>query len=258
MNLVRIVESILQPIGILWLGILAAAVWSLWRKNRGPALLLFLIAGVMAAIGSTSLVFHLLASLERPYAKPDVAALPAFDAVVMLGGTLSPSENDSLGFEVADSMDRSLTAIELIRQGKAKTLILGGGGGKTTSAEPWTEGALLEQWIQRWNLGRVDFVRLAVSANTREEAVQVQSLARERQWNRIALVTSGYHMKRAEALFRKLDIPVTPVACDFVGLSALGRSRPFNPIPQADPFRKAELYFHEIIGWWYYRWRGWV
>lgn len=76
---------------------------------------------------------------------------------------------------------------------------------------------------------------------------------------RILLVTSAYHLRRAEAVFRKAGMDVIPVACDFVaGLAELESKPLFNPIPRPGGFDKMQLYMHEVIGWWVYRWRGWV
>jgi uncharacterized SAM-binding protein YcdF (DUF218 family) len=259
-NISRLIEAFLQPIGLLWFIHLIAALHFTRQRKWRRAAFFWIIAGFMSLIGSTSISSRLLASLERPYSARPLDAIPPGDAVVMLGGAVRASRHDPFGFEFGEGADRVLTAVEMIRRGKSQTLILGGGGGKRNEPvdEPWQEGPLLEGWLSAWGVGQAQVVRLKLSANTHEEALLVSELAKERQWKRIILVTSGYHMKRAEALFRKLGVPVVPVACDFLGLGALESKRPINPFPGADGFRQLELYLHEKIGWAYYRLRGWI
>lgn len=55
------------------------------------------------------------------------------------------------------------------------------------------------------------------AAGTREEAVAVSELARERRWRRLIVVTSNYHTRRARYIFRDVlgadfDIRVAPAA----------------------------------------------
>ncbi len=55
------------------------------------------------------------------------------------------------------------------------------------------------------------------AASTREEAVAVSELARERRWRRLIVVTSNYHTRRARYIFRDVlgtdfDIRIAPAA----------------------------------------------
>lgn len=251
----RILEALVNPVGVVWaLNVVAAVVLGVKRKWRG-AVFCGSVTLLLFIFGSTPVSFHLLASLERPYASQARASIPMSDAIVMLGGTVLPSEHDPLGFQMGKAGDRVVTALELARQGKAPVLILGGGG---KAAQGWSESRLLTNWSQAWNISVGKILTIPVCANTREEAMHVRALCDEHKWTRVILVTSAYHMKRTEALFRKLGIPVVPVACDFEGLSYLNYREPFNPIPRPNHFEAVWLYTHEIIGWWVYRCRGWV
>lgn len=259
-NLPRILEALIEPIGFLWLLNLLAALYCTRKRHGRAALFCWFVAGAITLVGSTPMPSQLLASLERPYASPQLDSLPSGDAVVMLGGVLGPSEHDVFHLDFGEAVDRALTAAELLRKGKAPVLVLGGGGGRQNgpSHAPWKEAALLEGWLRSWGIPATNCLSLATSRNTRDEALQVRDLAQERKWQRVLLVTSAYHMKRAEAIFRQLGVPVVPVACDFIGLGSLQREKPFNPIPTSGEFQKLDLYLHEQVGWVYYRLRGWV
>jgi uncharacterized SAM-binding protein YcdF (DUF218 family) len=259
-NLSKLLDALLQPIGFLWLIHLAVALRWTWQRKWRRAAFCWMVAGFISLIGSTSIPSRLLASLERPYRNRPLDEIPSCDAVVMLGGVCAKSEYESFGFDFGGAVDRVVAATEMIRQGKSQTLILGGGGGRRSEPrdEPWQEAPLLENWLTAWGVGKVQFIRLKLSSNTREEALQVRDLARERKWQRIILVTSAFHMRRAEALFQKLGVPVVPVACDFVGLNSLNMKGAFDPFPRLGGFLQLELYLHEKIGWVYYGLRGWV
>lgn len=256
----RFLEPLLQPIGILWILNLAITLRLAYdRKWRGASFFGCIVA-LLFAFGSTSIPNRLLASLEQPYANLQLDHISSADAVVVLGGMMDRSELDALGFQVGDGFDRAMCAVELMRQRKAPILVIGGGGGytQTTPSEPWREADLLERWVGLWDLAPTNIVRMKLAANTREEALQVLNLSKQNNWKRIILVTSGYHMRRAEALFRKLGIPIQPIACDFVGLSGLANRHAFSPFPKAGRLSQLDLYLHELIGWYYYRMRGWI
>lgn len=253
-------EPLLHPIGILWLLHFLAAVFMARHRKWREAIFCASLTAAIWVVGSTRLPAQLLACLERPYAKRDFQQLPHCDAVVMLGGTLNASSGDLFGFDLGEPADRIVTAIELFKRNLAGTLILGGGGGKSSSRPGgvWSEGEVMKPWLAKLGVSGTNVFPLHNCSNTRDEALEVAALAKERKWQRILLVTSAYHMKRASALFARLGIPFEPAPCDFVGLSTLENQRRFSPFPRSGGFHQLELFLHEWIGWQYYRLRGWV
>lgn len=259
-NATRIFEALVQPIGLIWLLNLVAGIWLAYRRRWRDAAFCSAVAALLFVVGSTSVPVRLLDSLERPYSGKRLETVLPCDAVVLLGGTLSASSDGVFHFDLNDAADRAITAAELIRQGKAPNLVIGGGGDTESPAEKGEspEARRLGTWFETWGLTNAPVTRLNISANTREEAVQVLALAQKAKWRRVILVTSGYHMKRAEALFQRLGIPTETVACDFIALSYLERKKAFNPVPGWIGFEHLHLYLHEKIGWFVYRWRGWI
>lgn len=245
-----------QVLGMLWVGLLAWAGWLAWRRQWRRAILPASLAGLISVLGCPSLAARLLASLERPYAGVKLAEVAPADAVVMLGGVLAPSPDDPLGFELKDAGDRAIVAAELVRLGKGRALVLGGGGPRPGEGG-LSEGMQVKAWLESWGLTNAPVHLLGSCADTHDEAVRVQALAKEQGWRRVIVVTSAWHMRRAEGLFRKLELPVTCVACDFVGTARLGK-RQFSPFPEQLALDLTNYYLHEQIGWLVYRWRGWV
>ena len=256
----RLIETFIQPIGLLWLIHLVATICLARRRKWCEAAFCGSIAVAMFLIGSTTIPTRLLASLERPYQNQSLDKTPSCDAIVMLGGVLDASSGDMVGFDFGEAADRVVTAVELFRKNKADTLILGGGGGtrRHPTGERWREGDVLKPWLSSWGFAVTNVFHLGDCSNTRDEAVKVAALVKERNWRRVILVTSGYHMKRAAGLFVQAGIPFEPVACDLTGLSSLENQRRFSIAPELGRFHHLELFVHEWIGWSYYRLRGWV
>ena len=175
----------------------------------------------------------------------------------MLGGSSRTSENDLCGFDLQSNGDRVLTALGLMRLNKARALVLGGGTHHAARGRV-PEGEVLERWLTNWNLVSAPMFNLGLRADTHDEAVHFQSLAKQHGWRTCLLVTSAWHMKRAEAIFTKLEIQVTPVACDFEVVGIPHRAGNLKLVPGLKGFSLLGLYLHEAVGWVVYRIRGWV
>lgn len=256
-NWSRSLAPLVQPVGFLWLIISLACVVAVFRKRWGMATLTFVLNSLIYIIGATSIPIDLLASLESPYATNRITSLPRSDAIVMLGGVLTPSRSDAFGFNLGPAADRILTAAELWRERRAPVLVLGGSEGSLERNASFGEGKLLEHWLGLQGIPTNAIICLSPSLNTHEEAEKVRVLAVERKWQRVLLVTSAFHMRRAEALFVQMKIPVTPAPCDFEGLSARDRGLQ-TWIPRYEGFHLMSLFAHEFIGWHVYRAQGLV
>lgn len=256
MNLARILEAALDPLALMCLLLLSYVLLKVakrqWRKTVCP----LLVALCICVIGTSPLPASLLASLERPYSGATIASLPPADAVVMLGGMTAPSPSDPFGFQFEASVDRVVTAIELARQRKGRVLVVGGGLSSRV-ANPG-EGEFLRQWIEAWRVPPAPVQVLGACRNTKDEAVRTRALADSQGWQRIILVTSAAHMRRAEATFRRAGLEVVPFACDFEGMSAFPWCWEDVLLPWATGFDRLNRYLHEVVGLWVYRWRGWA
>lgn len=282
-----------EPVGAVWLLMALAVTWLLWRRQWRSALWLGLPTVLLFFVGSTSVAEMLVGAEEKPWvagqkaaglgrdALPRVPAnrkvgptnspssqLPApnsfqlsappapADAVIALGGGQRVSDHDVLGFAVSDGGSRVLTAIELVRSGQARTLVLGGSW--PMPGQPNVPSmSVVQDWVISWGLTMGPVTNLGICFNTHDEAVAFRKLAPSQGWLRVLLVTSALHLQRSEALFRKQGISVTPVAADFQ-VQGVSQDLPFSPFPRQHRLHLLTLYLHEKIGWWVYRVRGWV
>lgn len=244
-----------HPTGFLWLLLLAAALVLLKKRQRLGALFMVGFALLLSVFGGRNAVY-LVGWLEEPYILRSYDDVPTADAVVLLGGSHEVTKNDLIGFNLNEAADRIFVALEMMRLKKSDTLVVGGGGGKIDGREI-TEGEALLKWCASWGMTNFTALPLAKSRNTREEALKTAALAREKGWKKIILVTTGVHMKRAAATFRTVGLEVIPVGCDFQR-TGTPYTAPINPFPIRNGTTYLNYWLHETIGWWVYRWRGWI
>jgi len=257
--ILRSLIPLAEPLGFVWLCLLVVAAWLWIKSSRRLAVFLFVVALFMSVVGCTRVPGDLVATLERPFVIKNLETVPAADAVVALGGAVRPSKYDALGLDLRDAADRVVMALELIRRGKAKNLVLGGAV-HAVNGQQRIEADMTKKWLETWGLTNAQIYSLGGCANTHDEATRVAALLKEHGWRRAILVTSAYHMKRARATFLTAGVPVVCVPCDYQTKVSVETEdeRALIPIPRPAGFQKASLFLHEQIGWLSYRLRGWI
>jgi len=253
----RFFAPLLEPLGAIWLGMVLGVFWQGWRRKWRSAVWLGVPVVLIFLIGSTPLVDGIVARAERPQALADINRLAEADVVLALGGGFYLSENETLGFSLSSGGCRVLTAVELVRRGKATALVLGGSA--PLAGKPGMVAAsLVQSWILASGLTTVAVTNLGLCANTHDEALRFKELSAQRGWRKVILVTSALHMPRSVAVFAAQGITVVPVACDFQVYGVPSVQSGFSPFPRQARFHLLSLYLHERIGCLVYRWRGWL
>jgi uncharacterized SAM-binding protein YcdF (DUF218 family) len=256
-QILRSLTHLAEPIGFVLLCLLYAAV-RLWVKRiRKMAVFLFALAVFMFIVGSTSVPGDLVGSLERPFVVENMENIPVSDAIVVLGGAVQPSKYEALGLNMAAAADRVVMGLELARRGKAKNLVLGGAA-HTVKGQKRVEADMTKQWLEAWALTNARIYSLGGCINTHDEAVRVAALVKEQGWRRVILVTSAYHMRRAQATFQTAGVPVVCVPCDFQTELSVETEDELELVPRYSGFQKMSLFLHEQIGWLAYRRHGWI
>ena len=250
-----------EPLGALWCLIVLAVVWLSWRRRWHRAVWLGLPTVLLFLLGSTPLAEHLAGREERSWAESSQLGnskfkIQKYDAVVALGGGERVSQYDLLGFAMSDGGSRVLTAIQLVRSGRARTLVLGGSWPLAGNGNGVSMG-VVQDWVANWRLVGGAVTNLGVCINTHDEAIAFRKLAHSQGWTNVLLVTSALHLRRAVAVFKQQGIEVTPVAADFQ-VAGVSEDLSFSLFPRQGRLCLLSLYLHEKIGWWVYRARGWV
>ena len=157
-----------------------------------------------------------------------------------------------------------ITALRLLRQGKADWLVVSGGSVSLRQDDPTPgEGALASQLALELGAPVAKIVANREGRNTAEELQALDALARRRGWRSLLLVTSASHLPRAVATARRLTrVTIVPVACDFQEVDITGRATLPSLIqgllPDAQALAGTTRSLKELIGLAVYRLRGWI
>jgi uncharacterized SAM-binding protein YcdF (DUF218 family) len=252
--------GLLEPLGLVWL------LWGLWllrqrpvwqRRTHGFMLMLWLF---FSAFACTPLTGILLLSLEEANPPQLLEKLQPADVVVCLGGSAGPSRFEVTGVNFSSNVDRIISGLHILAQGKAKAMLIGGGAYLHQGRWVSEADAVARIFSGALSLPK-PLTSLGYCADTHDEAVKTARIAAQKGWRRIILVTSAAHMKRAQGCFEKLGLQVEPVRCDFISCflnpQANGRVLPIHP-PRLGALQGMGSLIHEWLGLLLYRWRGWI
>jgi uncharacterized SAM-binding protein YcdF (DUF218 family) len=236
----KILPLLISPIVV----VLALMLVGLFKKR----FVFIAIAAVLLYVGSMPIVSDaLFRQIESNEVKLTPQDAPQADAIVVLGGMLSwvPSKQ-GLVTEWGDP-DRFFAGIDLMAAGRAPTLIF------TGSKFPWdlgleAEGHVLKRYAQRMNIPVEKIWVTADVQNTEQEAREVGKLLNPSNGERkkIILVTSAFHMKRAEMLFAKTGLEIFAYPVDFkASHTAL---TPMSFLPSVSALATTDAAIREALG----------
>ena len=256
----KLLPPLIYPLGLSLLLQLSAL---LGRRQRWAPSLAAAGVGVLwlAAMPLTSRM--LTQGLERQGLALMPQPLPHADAVVALGGGLLAPLPPRQAVEMGDAGDRLLTALRLLRQGKANWLVVSGGSVSLRHDDSTPgEGGLASQLALELGAPAAKIVANGQGRNTAEELQALDALARRRGWRSLLLVTSATHLPRAVATARRLtNLKIVPVACDFQVVQVRGRPTAASLLqellPDAEALGGTSRSLKELVGLAVYRLRGW-
>jgi len=232
------------PLGFSILLVVIGAIFrKRWLALAGAAILL--LSG-MPAVGDS-----LLKILENRFPKLEADSVERADAVIVLSGMLRESRSKRGDPEWGEGVDRFEAGVQLMKAGKAPLLILTGG------RMPWsnrtqTEGDELRAAAIARGIAENAIVVTGEVHNTAEEAEAIHQIAMERKLQRLILVTTAWHMPRAEMLFRRAGVDVVPYPVDYYTRYMESRTM-LDLVPQASGMLNTEIALREFYGLAYYR-----
>jgi uncharacterized SAM-binding protein YcdF (DUF218 family) len=190
----------------------------------------------------------LITYLESDYELIQPSGVKSADAVVVLSGMIKTIQTkNGLDYEWGDAADRIFEGIDLFKLNKAPVLILTGG------KLPWSigvpEGEYLKDVAIKFGVPEKDILITENVENTDQEAKAIKKLLLLDN-PKIILVTSAFHMPRAQLVFKAAGINVIPFPVDFrIGAQKITF---MNFIPSASSFAATSFFVREIIGRTYY------
>jgi len=221
------------------------------RNSRFAAAVSVILAVAILWVSSTN-VFSgfVMRSLEQGFPPVAIDQLPVADAIVILGGYTDATNSGVV--ELGDAVDRLFHGMRLYRAGKAPRVMLVGGAARGHLPEAQVMANLLAEF----NISRDVMLLEDKSRNTRQNGLNAEVIMQDNGIKKILLSTSAYHMHRAKAVFEKLGIEVVAAATDYQVLEP--DPSILDWLPNAEALMMTTLGIKEYLGWWVYRFRGWV
>jgi uncharacterized SAM-binding protein YcdF (DUF218 family) len=237
----KLLTALIVPAGALWAATFALTWWLFLRQRRRQAAVALAAFAAFTLAGNVWIGQATIAWLEDGYrpAPPDAR----FDAVVVLGGgsDITPWGSPQLG----NAGDRLRVAAELFTSGRTRLLVSCGSSIPELSQREVRD--LASETAALWEqmgVPRVAIMQLPGPVNTSEEIAEIGVLVRDRGWQRVGLVSSGSHLRRAMRLAEESGLRVTPIAADVRG--QLQPASIVGIVPSGPGFYGVQVAFKEL------------
>lgn len=151
---------------------------------------------------SNSFIFYEFERLWEVHGTP-IRKVKHYEVGIVLGGMFE-FDNNLKDLSVRRGADRIWQAISLYKKGKIEKILITGGSGYVTD-RGLSEARQLKPYLIRIGIPEKDIIIEKESRNTYENAVETKKLL-VRSYPHIKkclLITSGQHMRRARAIFKK-------------------------------------------------------
>lgn len=258
----KILGLFFLPLGItIFFAIAALAALALRRRGLGTGLLAFALAWLW--IWSTPFTAHALIELFRaPYPPQHIDDLPAADAIVLLGGGVSPVSGDMIYPDMNGAADRVWHAARLYKAGKAPLIIASAGRiwGKQRKRDPNRQSPAdaMRILLKEFGVPDASIIEEGSSRSTRQNALFTSEMAAGLEVRKVLLVTSYWHMDRALSAFERTGLEVIPAPSDHSGWGRKAQPTILWALPNAGALNNSSGYFREFLGYLAYRLRGWA
>ena len=234
----------LLPIFVLPLGwVVALLIFALLRKRRWPVIVALAVLYVcsMPVVGN-----RLTRWLESSYSPVALDQVEKADAIVPLGGIFGPAVPPGRVPNIGEAGERLEAGIQLWQNRRAPWLVFTGG------RVPWVrqgevEGAVSARAAIARGIPAEKILVTREVGNTADEARAVAALMRERGWQKIILVTSAWHMRRAARQFRHAGVDFVPFPVDYQ-IDPNGPVTLLDFLPRAEGLRQTEAALRECYG----------
>ena len=206
--------ALAMPVGFIWLILLVWFYISFCLRQRTTAIVAGICLAIVWGFGNFMVANALVKSLERPFLGFDPAALESLDAIVVLGGGTTTNPNAQA--QLARSGERIGMAAKLFLAGKTDRIICTGTQTYISSTDDLDTSQESKAVLEALAIDP-DSIDTIPGANTYQEMQNLKKwLAEHPDAERIGIVTSAWHLKRAMRLAHSTGIEATPIPADFL------------------------------------------
>lgn len=174
-------------------------------------------------------------------------------AIVVLGAGMGvqQSRGREFGVPTREGSLRVLEAARLHRLLDGAPIIVTGGLGSSQ----YTEAGMMAYQLEQLGVPPDKIIKEEKATNTRDHAVLVPPILKAHGIDQFVLVTSQQHIARALGAFRKVGIDPVPSTPEVY----VERGHFLEPyLPSRVGLSISESMLYDLLGWVYYKARGWV
>lgn len=252
-SVARSLAYLLLPLTVA-IAVLLLALRCLWRANRPCGVRLVMLSLALLWVASMPWVAYGLArSLEAQFPPVGDDGCPRSGAIVVLGGAIRNAMVEDPYPRITAGSDRVWQAARLYLADCAP-LIWVAAGGEMNPHILGTEAEAIRCLLVALGVPSKSIQYEATSLNTRQNAEIAARRLQPSDIKTILLVTSAWHLKRAEREFQSVGFEVFPVGADYRAvsgsvLSQMSRAEAWMPDPEA--LVQSHRMLKEHYGWWF-------
>jgi uncharacterized SAM-binding protein YcdF (DUF218 family) len=211
---------------------------------RNKKKLVYISIGVLYILSTPIFSNNFFKLVEGSEYRKAISAIDTADAIVVLSGMLEINEVGDATYVEWGDPDRFFGGIALFKAGKSQKIVFTGGKMPWDKAKK-TEGEVLKEYAISNGIPSEKILVTKDVENTADEALAVKELIRPSK--RIILVTSAFHLYRAQRLFEEQGFIVIPYKVDY---KASGNNQVtfMDFLPSAGNLGLTETGMREIIG----------
>lgn len=241
-DLYIICKGFTDPIFMIFILLLISLVLSFINyRKKNSILILGLAILLLYGLSIRPVANYLTYYLEKDYFRTSVPAEKNIDVIVVLGGGVHDVQALNNTFPSESSAARIVHGVEIFNKYGAKYLICAGKG-----TAKMLEGEVMAQMALALGVPKEKIIVDAKSNNTWEHAVELNKMFVNKNIH-VVIVTSGYHMKRAEKEFKKYFNNTIPLPASY-SYSSPSDKNMLKYIPQTAALNATAIALREIVG----------
>ena len=240
----KIIGALFKPIGLLILSILYITLTKNHTKIKRKGIIVVLI---LYFFSCPVFVNSILRCWESPL--KDISSLKKYDfGIVLTGGIINENASKKNAIILGDQGDRIWQTLCLYRNKKVSRIIISGGDFSVNPEKKISyENDKAKEFLLQNGVPKEDIIQEKKSINTYENALfSAEILKQNNEKPSVLLISSSFHLKRAEACFKKQGLKP-----DIYGTAYLGYGDSSNFVdflPSTVALKNSEYIFKEGIG----------
>ncbi len=225
----------------------------IFRKKKASKRLLY-IAISLLFIFTNPFIFNVIVKSWEGPPQPITILDKSYNYIILLGGFSDYKKKIDPQYLVSERGNRLVATLQLYHNGNAPKILVSGGSSNIWENIP-SEAERVKDFLVLLGISPEDIITETSSRNTYENALFTKRILEQKNNKaKCILVTSAFHMKRAQGLFENLGIDVTPYPTDYF---AEGLNNPNHIIiPNAKVLWKWETLIKEWFGILVYKIKG--